>query len=243
MTRSPSTTYACGPSLLHCSTTSRSLEKGAPMSTPTARSRSLIWLRRGLLGAGVAVLLVLAVTLDSRRRGRPRKRPANATPAAQITHENYQKIKPGMTRAEVEAILHGPAGDHTEGLRDDYDVTYSAWSCDGPLDDLFDRTECERGRFHSRPSRLILPGQVGAKEPPEDPEEHRPVPPEKVHPSSPGGQIAIWWGRQCAIAVEFDADGKVHATSLGWYAGATEKPEPPETEADFLDRLAEMLGL
>jgi hypothetical protein len=192
--------------------------------------------------AGVAALLIAAAALDARRRGRPRKRPANATPAPQITYENYQKIKHGMTRAEVEAILQGPAGDYTEGLRDDYDVTYSAWSCEGPLDDLFDRTDCERRRLH-HPRAYIRPELVGAKEPPEDPEEHRAVPPEKVRPSSPGGQIAIWWGRQCAIAVELDADGKVYATSLGWYAGATEKPEPPEPEADLLDRLAEMLGL
>ena len=34
---------------------------------------------------------------------------------AAITRENAAKIQPGMARAEVEALLGGPAGDYTAG--------------------------------------------------------------------------------------------------------------------------------
>jgi hypothetical protein len=36
----------------------------------------------------------------------------NPQPQAEITEENFRKLKKGMTRAEVEAIIGGPPGDY-----------------------------------------------------------------------------------------------------------------------------------
>jgi len=234
------------------------------MSTPTARSWRSKLARRSALVVAVAALLLLAVALDARRRARARPRADGARPIAQITWENYHKIKHGMTRAEVEAILHGPEGDHTDGVRDYYDLVYTCEGyCSGPVCQLFERSYLLRrgdwGAVEEMPEKEAIPddNELDLRDgrprfpwhrrpPPEKeprPEDIAPLPPEQVHPSSPGGQIAVWWGLDYAIAAEFDALGKVCATGIGRYSAATEKPEPPESEADLLDRLAELLGL
>jgi hypothetical protein len=66
-----------------------------------------------LLLAGLAVLAVGVVVLWPR--------------TDRITRENYDRIQPGMTRAEVEAIL-GPPGDYRTGLGE----TYGLYARPGP---------------------------------------------------------------------------------------------------------------
>jgi hypothetical protein len=77
--------------------------------------------RRKLLGAlaGALVILVLIVAdglllWPAPRFARPPVLPPAHPPPPQqsrVTKENFDRIKEGMSRAEVEAIFGGPAGD------------------------------------------------------------------------------------------------------------------------------------
>ena len=62
--------------------------------------------RRLLLGSGALALLGLAGMLVVTQLLR-------AGPA--ITPASYERIREGMTEAEVEAVLGGPPGDYTNG--------------------------------------------------------------------------------------------------------------------------------
>jgi hypothetical protein len=61
----------------------------------------------------------------------------------------------------------------------------------------------------------------------------RAVPPEKIECVSPGGKIAVWWGKEYAIGVEFGADGKVICAGIGWSPG----------EPGVVERIRAWLGL
>jgi hypothetical protein len=63
--------------------------------------------RRLLLGAGAVVLLALAGLLAW-----------VACPRAGVTRANYERIREGMTRRQVEALLGGPADDLAERGQD-----------------------------------------------------------------------------------------------------------------------------
>jgi hypothetical protein len=85
--------------------------------------------RRTLLVALVALAVVVAVGVVALW---PRPRPQ---PSSRITRENFDRIKVGMTRAEVEAIL-GPEGDHRtrHGETEMLDGSWNPdWTHDGPL--------------------------------------------------------------------------------------------------------------
>src|SRR5262245_55182612 len=45
-----------------------------------------------------------------------------ALPGAGVTKANYDRIRPGMSQAEVEAILGGPAGDRRSAARREADL-------------------------------------------------------------------------------------------------------------------------
>jgi hypothetical protein len=59
-------------------------------------------------------------------------------PPSRITRENYYRVREGMTRAEVEAIL-GPPGDYRTSLGETACVGPEPWSWDVDLEDYCDR--------------------------------------------------------------------------------------------------------
>ena len=66
--------------------------------------------RRVLLGLGALILLGAAAWVTTSLL--PTKQKHN------ITEDGYERIKKGMTLAEVEAIMGGPAGNYTNGQYD-----------------------------------------------------------------------------------------------------------------------------
>jgi hypothetical protein len=101
-------------------------------------------------------------------------------PSSRITRENFERIRPGMTRNEVEAIL-GPPDDYRTGLgeSDFGDDSASHWVRDGT------------------PFPPWIPGWLAYPN----------VPPMKGVPTT--GIQATWCGDSCRIWVMVDDAGRV----------------------------------
>jgi hypothetical protein len=102
-------------------------------------------------------------------------------PRPQVTEENFRKLKRGVTRADVEAVLGGPPGDYGRFQR-----AYHVCACEWP------------------PCTAFYDMRHDRKEPAA----------EEIDAVAAREGLAIWWGAEEAIAVQFNEDGKV--ASLGY---------------------------
>jgi hypothetical protein len=148
----------------------------------------------------IASVGVIAVLAASSALVLSRSRPG-------VTEEDFRRLEPGMTRAEVERRLHGPP-------RNDLKHQAIIW---------LPQADGRRISHHIEPVAPAFNPFVREDRPPGLPRRASGASPQDFFPRAKDGQQALWITRTGLIAVDFGPDGRLREK----YHSTVHESEPP----------------